>query len=81
MALKKTLPEKRHQITPELSNLLKDARKKVGLTQREAAQNLGLWDKAIIRLEAGERKVTTAEIEQIAELYRIPVKTLIERLG
>lgn len=52
----------------------------MGLTQREAAQKLKLWDKAIIRLEAGDRKVTTAELEQIAELYRLPVKTLIERL-
>lgn len=72
---KKTPPEKRHQITPELSNLLKDTRRKAGLTQVVAAEKLGLFSKAVIRLEAGERKVTIAELARISELYGVPVET------
>lgn len=52
----------------------------MGLTQREAAQKLRLWDKAIIRLEAGERKVTTAELGRLAELYVVPVETFTRAL-
>lgn len=72
--------EKRYAVNSELSYLMKDARKKAGLTQPGAAEKLGLFHKAIIRLEAGERKTTIAELGRIAELYGVPVETFTRAL-
>lgn len=50
---------------------LKDARVLAGLSQEQAANQLGLQRPAISEIEAAKRKVSAEEIIQFADLYRV----------
>lgn len=56
---------------------LKDARVLAGLSQEQAAKQLGLQRPAISEIEAGKRKVSAEEIIQFANLYRVAVSWLL----
>jgi len=56
---------------------LKDARVLSGLSQDQAAKQLGLQRPAISEIEAGKRKVSAEEIIQFANLYRVATSWLL----
>lgn len=56
----------------QLGERLRRAREYLGLSQNDVAQHLGLSRPAITNMEAGKRKVSTLELNQLAKLYRQP---------
>ena len=56
-----------------LAQRLREAREARGLTQEQAAEAVGLARSAVVRIETGNRSVSTLELARFAELYRRPV--------
>ena len=57
---------------------LKDARVLSGLSQAQAANELGIQRPAISEIEAGKRKVSAEEIIQFANLYKVNTAWLLD---
>lgn len=58
--------------TPQYERLLKalrEARRKAGITQVEAAQRLGRPQSFVAKIENGERRVDVVELAQICRVY------------
>src|SRR5579883_3030323 len=53
----------------ELGTRLKKAREAVGLTQEGVADQMGLSRSAIAQVEAGNRSVSSMELDRMANLY------------
>ena len=60
-----------------LSSRLKFARQTAGLTQGQAARELGWHRPTISEIEAGRRKVKAEEITKLADLYGVSSTWLI----
>lgn len=60
-----------------LASRLRDARQAAGITQDVAAEALGIPRTAVVKLEGGERSVSTLELTQLAQLYGRSVTTLL----
>lgn len=56
---------------------LRDARRKAGLTQLEAARALGKPQSFISKCESGERRVDVVELKAFAKVYGVPSASLI----
>lgn len=56
-----------------LGKKLQRAREKQGLTQEAVEQALGLPQKAVTRIETGQRQISTLELMKIAELFHRPI--------
>lgn len=62
--------------SPEYSAFLKRlkrAREVAGLTQTEAARQLGKPQSFVSKSESGERRVDVVELQHFARLYEVPV--------
>jgi len=57
----------------ELGSRLKRARERAGLTQREAAEALGMTPAAISQYEGGKRTPRAETLERMARLYGVPL--------
>lgn len=57
----------------ELGKKIQQERKKRGLTQEKVEKRIGLPQKAMTRIEAGERAPSTLELAKLAELFHIPI--------
>ena len=53
------------------------ARVRAGMTQTEAAKQLGVPQSRISRIETGERRIDVAEMVELAKLYDVPVQELL----
>ncbi|MDD4932686.1 MAG: XRE family transcriptional regulator [Methylacidiphilaceae bacterium] len=62
----------------ELGQRLRRSRESAGLSQKEAATELGLPRPAISQIEAGKRGVDTLELMRLARLYGKPVTWFLE---
>ena len=71
--LRTLLDEKNKQQSKLVGNQLKQARKYAGMTQTQAAAQLGRDQTFITRIESGSREVTFVELEQLAKLYNKPL--------
>lgn len=60
-----------------LGGRLRESRIFLQLSQADVANALGLQRTAIHAMEAGTRKVTAGELQQLARLYRRPVTWLL----
>ena len=56
---------------------LQDLRAEAGLTQKELAIRVGCAQSEISRIEHGERSISVARLQQIAEALRVPVSALL----
>jgi Zn-dependent peptidase ImmA (M78 family)/transcriptional regulator with XRE-family HTH domain len=56
-----------------LGKRLRDARVNCGLTQEQAADQLGVPRTAIVHMEAGNRSISTLELVELAKLYQRPI--------
>jgi transcriptional regulator with XRE-family HTH domain len=61
----------------KIASRLKEARVMAGLSQAQAADQLGLQRPAISDIEGGKRKVSAEEIIQFAELYKVDISWLL----
>ena len=68
------------QVDPQvLGARLQEARKAAGLTQMDAANQLGMARTTVVAIEKGERRVSAHELIQLASLYRRSVSELVNR--
>jgi DNA-binding XRE family transcriptional regulator len=58
---------------------LREARKRAGLTQVDAAKALGRRQTYISKCESGERRVDIVELGEFASLYRRPLSFFLPR--
>lgn len=58
---------------------LKDLRKRHGLTQVELARKIGVGDQTVGAWERGRTAITLEDACKLADLYGIPLDTLVER--
>jgi transcriptional regulator with XRE-family HTH domain len=57
----------------ELGRRIAEARSDCGMTQADLAASVGLERTALVRVEAGERKVSAAELVALAEVMDRPI--------
>lgn len=57
----------------KLGNRIRQEREQAGLTQDAVEKTLGFAQKAITRIEAGQREVSTLELSKLAALFHIDV--------
>lgn len=62
----------------ELSQKLKELRKKQGLTQLELAERLFASRQAISGWEAGTSRPSTENLQSLSRLFNIPLETLLD---
>lgn len=62
----------------ELSQKLKELRKKQGLTQLELAERLLVSRQAISGWEAGTSRPSTENLQSLSRLFNIPLETLLD---
>ena len=62
----------------ELSQNLKELRKKQGLTQLELAERLFVSRQAISGWEAGTSRPSTENLQSLSRLFNIPLETLLD---
>lgn len=62
----------------ELSQKLKEIRKKQGLTQLELAERLFVSRQAISGWEAGTSRPSTENLQSLSRLFNIPLETLLD---
>lgn len=62
----------------EIGEKLKEIREKLGYTQNEVAEKLGIGRDAIIRIEKGTRKISVEEFKKLTEIYNIDGKDILE---
>lgn len=62
----------------ELSQKLKELRKKQGLTQLELAERLFVSRQAISGWEAGTSRPSTENLQILSRLFNIPLETLLD---
>ncbi len=60
--------------------LLKEARQKAGMSQREAAQKMGRSQSYIAQSETGERRVDVIELLDFLDAYGIKPRKFIDKL-
>ena len=65
----------------ELSQKLKELRKKQGLTQLELAERLFVSRQAISGWEAGTSRPSTENLQSLSRLFNIPLETLLDDSG
>ena len=60
-----------------IGKILRETREKLNLTQLEVSKKIGIGRDAIIRIEKGNRKVTTQELELFSKIYSKDIKDII----
>jgi len=63
----------------EMLRLLKEARKKKGLTQVEVAEALGWGQSLVSKIERGEIRIDPIELRRFAELYGVELSDLVPK--
>lgn len=63
----------------EVGERIAEARLAAGLSQGDLASQLRLDRTAVVRIEAGERRITALELSQLAEALEVPLAHLLSR--
>lgn len=77
----KTLQPEDAEFFRILGGTLRKIRKLKKVTQEEAAKAVGLCRTAIVKMEAGDRRVSTLELAKLARVYRCFVTDFFEDLN
>lgn len=75
--MSKTIYSERYKRVLEL---LRQARKELGLTQVEVAEALGKPQSFVAKCESGERRIDIVELSEFARLYRKPLDYFVEHM-
>ena len=70
-------PDRQRQL--ELCSKLRRARLRAGLTQEEAAHDLGRSQAWLSKTECGDRQITFFDVEDLAALYGVPLAHFVSR--
>lgn len=70
--------KKKEESKISLKENLKTARKKLGLTQEQVANQLGITKSAYCGYETGKRQPDVAKLKELAKFLNIKVDTLLE---
>ncbi|WP_020597507.1 helix-turn-helix domain-containing protein [Spirosoma panaciterrae] len=65
-------------ITEQVGQLIREARKAKGLTQKELGEKMGISESAVNRYENGSANLSLKTVEKIAEVMGITVRILFE---
>ena len=66
----------------ELADIIKEAREKKGISQRELARQIGVGNNTIARLENGERKSTNSlTLKKMANVLNLDLRELMTIAG
>ena len=65
----------------EIANRLRTARDMAGLSQGQAARQMGWHRPTISQIEAGRRKVSAEELSLLAELYAVNIPWILGEQG
>ena len=66
-----------HSTREAIASRLREARKRLRLTQADVAAALGVHRPTISEMEAGRRAVTSEELYQLSQIYAVPVHLLL----
>ena len=66
-----------HSTREAIASRLREARKRLRLTQADVAAALGVHRPTISEMEAGRRAVTSEELYELSQIYAIPVHLLL----
>ena len=61
-----------------IHHTLKEARTRIGMSQEQAADHLGISGASFSRMEAGLSAVTTTRLVRLAALYKVSASALLE---
>lgn len=61
----------------QIAERLREARERLGFTQAEVADALGVHRPTVSEIEAGRRAVTSEELHRFCELYAVPLNQLL----
>lgn len=61
----------------EIGNALKDARKKAGYKQQDAASAIGISQTYLSQIEGDKKKASTQIIEEICFVYGVPMQVVL----
>lgn len=62
----------------KVGQLIRDARKAKGLTQKELGEKLGVADSVITNYESGRQNLTIDTLQRIAEVLEVDVSTFFK---
>lgn len=62
----------------KLATILRQFRKKAGLTQQQVAQQLGRTQSYVSKVESGQRRIDLAEAKEFAAAFHIDWRRLIK---
>lgn len=71
------MPRKRSEYAA-FQRRLREARRRAGLTQVEAARRMGWPQSYISKCESGERRVDAIELGHLARAYSVPITFFYE---
>ena len=66
-------------ITQDVGNRLRIAREEVGITQADAAADIGVARTTLVAIEKGQRRIRPNELQRLARLYATSVNALLRR--
>jgi len=69
------------KLNDELAGMLRDTRKKAGLTQVQAAKKLGCRQTFISKIECGERRIDVVEFVVLMRAYEANPSSALKRLA
>lgn len=71
------MPRKRSEYVA-FQRRLREARKRAGLTQVQAAARMGWPQSYVSKCESGERRVDAVELKHLARVYGVPATFFLE---
>lgn len=60
---------------------IKEMREKIHLTQEELAKKLGIPRPSVSQIEAGQREITSSELEKLSQIFEISIDELLNPEG
>ncbi len=66
------------EITEQTGQLIREARKAKGLTQKEMGEKMGVSESAFNRYENGTANLSLKTVEKIAEVIGVKIKVTFE---
>ena len=65
----------------QLLRVLRQARKRAGLTQTDVARKFGAHASFVSKCESGERRIDVVELAEFCKLYGVPLPVLLKEAG